>query len=90
MVGILLFLRLRSPCKFLEPYDNPFWEIRYRVKEREKKKKKNTENSGLPKLKLKPHAKFQNPWTAPSGRKVTGLEERREREEEKKINVTFV
>ena len=24
-IGILLFLLLRSPCKNLEPYDNPFW-----------------------------------------------------------------
>jgi hypothetical protein len=24
-IRILLFLLLRSPCKNLEPYDNPFW-----------------------------------------------------------------
>jgi hypothetical protein len=24
-IGILIFMLLRSPCKNLEPYDNPFW-----------------------------------------------------------------
>ena len=34
---------------------------------------------------LKPHAKFQNPMIAPSGRKVTGGREKsKEREREKK------
>jgi hypothetical protein len=37
-----------------EPYDNPFWEKRYRVKER--MKKNNTNNSGLPKLLRWSHA----------------------------------
>jgi hypothetical protein len=26
-VGILLLLLVRSPCKILEPYDNPFWDL---------------------------------------------------------------
>ena len=26
LVGILIFLLLRSPCKISKPYDNPFWE----------------------------------------------------------------
>ena len=26
LVGILIFLLVRSPCKISEPYDNPFWE----------------------------------------------------------------
>ena len=25
LIGILIFLLLRSPCKISEPYDNPFW-----------------------------------------------------------------
>ena len=31
LIGILLFLFFRSPCKILEPYDNPFcgFEQRY-------------------------------------------------------------
>ena len=26
VIGILIFLLLRSLCKISEPYDNPFWE----------------------------------------------------------------
>ena len=26
LVGILIFLLLRSPCKISKPYNNPFWE----------------------------------------------------------------
>jgi hypothetical protein len=26
LVGILIFLLLRSPCKIAKPYDNPSWE----------------------------------------------------------------
>ena len=26
LVGILIFLLLRSPCKISKPYENPFWE----------------------------------------------------------------
>jgi hypothetical protein len=26
LIGILIFLLLRSPCKITKPYDNPFWE----------------------------------------------------------------
>jgi hypothetical protein len=26
LVGILIFLLLRSPCKISRPYDNSFWE----------------------------------------------------------------
>ena len=37
LIGILIFLLLRSPRKILEPYDNPFWDFRYSV-ERERRK----------------------------------------------------
>jgi hypothetical protein len=32
---------LRSPCKKLKPYDNPFWGFEQRYEEKEKKKKIN-------------------------------------------------
>jgi hypothetical protein len=35
--GILLFLLLRSPCKYLEPYDNPFWGFEQRWQEKEER-----------------------------------------------------
>ena len=43
LIGILIFMLLRSPCKNLKPYDNPFWgfEQRYEEEEEEKKKKIN-------------------------------------------------
>jgi hypothetical protein len=47
-IGILLSLLLRSPCKNLEPYDNPFWGFSNGGnKKKNKKKKKNMQNSGL-------------------------------------------
>ena len=51
-IGILLFLLLRSSCKNLEPYDNPFWGFsnggnNKKRKKKRKEKKKNMENSGL-------------------------------------------
>ena len=27
LIGILIFVLLRSPCKNLEPYGNPFWDF---------------------------------------------------------------
>jgi hypothetical protein len=42
-IGILLFLLLRSPCKNLEPYDNPFWGFNNggnKKKEKRKEKEK--------------------------------------------------
>ena len=27
LIGIIIFLLVRSPCKILEPYDNPFWDF---------------------------------------------------------------
>ena len=27
LIGILIFLLLRSPCKISQPYDNPFWDF---------------------------------------------------------------
>ena len=44
-------LLIRSPCKNLKPYDNPFWGFEQRYQEEEKKRKGLiTLNSGLPKL----------------------------------------
>jgi hypothetical protein len=34
LIGILIFLLLRSPCKILEPYTNPSWGFRYGVRKR--------------------------------------------------------
>ena len=44
---------LTNPCKVSEPYNNPFWEKRYRGK---KKKKEKYQNSGLPMLPRWSHA----------------------------------
>jgi hypothetical protein len=27
LIGILIFMLLRSPCEKLKPYDNPFWDF---------------------------------------------------------------
>jgi hypothetical protein len=37
-IGILIFLLLRSPCKNLEPYDNPFWGFSNSGKNKKMKK----------------------------------------------------
>ena len=45
VVGILLFLLLRSLCQISKPYDNPFWEKSNSVN-RKKKKKNDADNRG--------------------------------------------
>jgi hypothetical protein len=35
-----LFILVRSPCKILEPYDNPFWGFEQRYQQGIKKRKK--------------------------------------------------
>jgi hypothetical protein len=35
-IGILIFMLLRSPCKNLKPYDNPFWGFEQRWREEKK------------------------------------------------------
>ena len=40
LVGILLFLWLKSPCKNSEPYDNPFWAKKVRGREEKKNNEK--------------------------------------------------
>jgi hypothetical protein len=39
-IEILLFLLLRSPCKKLKPYDNPFWGFEQGYQEINNKKRK--------------------------------------------------
>ena len=41
----ICFLKLKTPCKILETYDNPFLEKSNRIREK-KKKRKNAINSG--------------------------------------------
>jgi hypothetical protein len=36
LIGILIFMSLRSPCKKLKPYDNPFWGFEQRYEEKKK------------------------------------------------------
>ena len=36
LIGILIFLLVRSPCKNLKPYDNPFWGFEQRHPEERK------------------------------------------------------
>ena len=43
-----LFILLRSPCKNLKPYDNPFWGLEQRYQEQENKRKQEKEK--LPKI----------------------------------------
>ena len=40
LIGILIFLLLRSPCKKFKPWDNPFWGFEQRYQEQEIKKRK--------------------------------------------------
>jgi hypothetical protein len=40
LIGILLFLLLRSPCKNLEPYDNPFLGFSYGGNNKKKRRRK--------------------------------------------------
>ena len=42
LIGILIFMLLRSPCKNLKPYDNPFWDFSNSGKSGKKSKKINT------------------------------------------------
>ena len=47
LIGILIFMLLRSPCKNVKPYNNLFWGFKQRYQEQEqqernKKKRKNT------------------------------------------------
>jgi hypothetical protein len=55
LIGILIFFLLRSPCKKLKPYDNPFWGFEQRYEEK-RRKRLITKNSGLPKLLCWSHA----------------------------------
>jgi hypothetical protein len=41
--GIIKFLRIRSPCKVSEPYDNPFWKKSNAARKRERKKERKKE-----------------------------------------------
>jgi hypothetical protein len=36
LIGIIIFLLVRRPCKILEPYDNPFWDCNNRGKKKRK------------------------------------------------------
>jgi hypothetical protein len=45
LIGILIFLLVKSPCKISYPYDNPFWEKSKRGGKK-KKERKNAVNSG--------------------------------------------
>ena len=49
LIGILIFLWVRSLCKNLEPYNNPFWDFN-NGGESKSEKILITKNSGLPKL----------------------------------------
>ena len=40
LVGILIFLWVRSPCKISEPYNNNFWDFRYGTEKERRKKEK--------------------------------------------------
>jgi hypothetical protein len=37
-MGILIFLLLRSPCKKLKPYNNPFWGFEQGYQEKRRRK----------------------------------------------------
>ena len=39
LIGILIFLLVRSPCKILDPYDNSFWGKSNPRREREEREK---------------------------------------------------
>ena len=58
LIGILIFMLLRSPCTNLKPYDNPFWDFSNSGEKSKNKSKKRliTKNRGLPKLLLWSHA----------------------------------
>jgi hypothetical protein len=40
LIGILIFMLLRSPCKELKTYDNPFWGFEQRYQEQQQQEKK--------------------------------------------------
>ena len=42
----LIFLRLKTPCKILETYDNTFWEKSNAGGKKEEREEKNAVNSG--------------------------------------------
>jgi hypothetical protein len=39
LIGILIFLLVRSPCKIWEPYDNSLLEIKQMTGERERRRR---------------------------------------------------
>jgi hypothetical protein len=43
LIGILIFLVVRSPCKIWEPYDNPFWKNSDGGGEKKEKREKRKE-----------------------------------------------
>jgi hypothetical protein len=50
LIGILLFLLLRNPCKNLKSYDNPFWGKSNGTKKKKKKKKREKKRRKIPKI----------------------------------------